>query len=201
MRTTAAVVLGSVLLAGGLTACSSSENASTAPATTADTPVAATPLAGTALAEPAASGDQPKAITHDIKRAPAGATLATSAKVDNGSTTVTLTVTGLLPNTAYGSHAHTKACGAKAADSGPHYQHKKDPVSPSVDPAYANRDNEIWLDFTTDDKGSATSTAKVNWEFRKDEGNSIVVHATHTHTEAGKAGTAGERLACLTYSF
>ena len=198
MRTTAAVVLGSVLLAGGLAACSSGENASTAPATTAETPLAA---AGAPLAEPAASGDQPKAITHDTKRAPAGATLATSATVENGSTTVTLTVTGLLPNTKYGSHAHTKACGAKATDSGPHYQDKKDPVSPSVDPAYANRDNEVWLDFTTDDKGAATSSAKVNWEFRKGEGNSIVVHATHTHTDAGKAGTAGDRLACLTYSF
>ncbi|WP_086668630.1 superoxide dismutase family protein [Lentzea kentuckyensis] len=199
MRTTAAVVLGSVLLAGALTACSSGENANTAPAT--ETPGATPPPAGIAVAEPAASGDQPKAITHDTKRAPAGATLATSATVDNGSTTVTLTVTGLLPNTEYGSHAHTKPCGAKAADSGPHYQDEKDPVSPSVDPAYANRDNEIWLDFTTDDKGSATSSAKVNWEFRKGEANSIVVHATHTHTDAGKAGTAGERLACLTYSF
>ena len=201
MRTTAAVVLGSVLLAGGLAACASGETASTAPATTAETPLAAATPAGTPLAEPAASGDQPKAITHDAERAPVGATFDTSATVENGSTTVTLTVTGLLPNTAYGSHAHTKACGAKAADSGPHYQHEKDPVSPSVDPAYANRDNEIWLDFTTDDKGSATSSAKVNWEFRKGEANSIVVHATHTHTEPGKAGTAGERLACLTYSF
>jgi len=201
MRTTAAVLLGSVLLAGGLAACSSGENANPAPTTTANTPLAATPLAGTALAEPAASGDQPKAITHDAKRAPAGATLETSATVENGSTTVTLTVAGLVPNTAYGSHAHTKACGAKAADSGPHYQHQKDPVSPSVDPAYANRDNEIWLDFTTDDKGSATSSAKVNWVFRTGEANSIVVHATHTHTEAGKAGTAGDRLACLTHAF
>ncbi|ONI91465.1 hypothetical protein ALI22I_09010 [Saccharothrix sp. ALI-22-I] len=90
---------------------------------------------------------------------------------------------------------HTKVCGAKPADAGPHYQNEKDPVSPSVDPKYASPDNEIWLDFTTDDKGSATSSATVDWQFRKGDANAIVLHDTHTHTEPGKAGTAGDRLA------
>lgn len=196
MRTTATAFFGAVLLAGGLTACSSGAAEAPSPASA---PV--TPVAGTPVAEPVASGDQPKALTYDAKRVPAGARLATSAKAENGRTTVTLTVTGLLPGTKYGSHVHTKPCGAKPADSGPHYQHEKDPVSPSVDPKFANPDNEIWLDLTTDDKGAATSSATVGWEFRKDEANAVVVHASHTHTEAGKAGTAGDRLACLTHAF
>ncbi|MFD8500736.1 superoxide dismutase family protein [Amycolatopsis sp. NPDC059657] len=196
MRTKTTVLFGAVALAGALAACSSDASTGSAPASTA-TP----PPAGIAVAEPAAAGTQPAAITYDTKRVPVGATLGTSASVEGGSTTVTLTVTGLLPNTAYGSHVHTKSCGAKPADSGPHYQSQKDPVSPSIDPAYANRDNEIWLDFTTDAKGAANSSAKVKWEFRQGEANSIVVHATHTHTEPGKAGTAGDRLACLTHTF
>lgn len=196
MRTTATAFIGAVMLAGGLAACSSGAAEAPSPASAPVTPVADTPVA-----EPAAAGDQPKAITYDTKRVPAGARLATSAKVENGRTTVTLTVTGLLPGTKYGSHVHTKPCGAKPADSGPHYQHEKDPVSPSVDPKFANPDNEIWLDLTTDDKGAATSSATVGWEFRKGEANAVVVHASHTHTEAGKAGTAGDRLACLTHAY
>jgi Cu-Zn family superoxide dismutase len=198
MRTKATVFTGTVLLAAGLAACSS--GGAVTPAST-PTSTAATPVAGTALAEPAASGEQPRGITYDAKRVPVGAQLATSAKVDGGKTTVTLTVTGLLPNTKYGSHVHTKPCGAKPADSGPHYQNEKDPVAPSVDSKYANADNEIWLDFTTDDKGAAESSATVGWEFRKGEANSVVVHAAHTSTEHGKAGTAGDRLACLTHAY
>lgn len=196
MRTTATAFAGTVLLAAGLAACSSGGAASPAPAST-----GVTPPVGVAVSEPAASGEQPKGVTYDTKRVPAGAQLATSAKVDGGRTTVTLTVTGLLPDTKYGSHVHTKPCGAKPADSGPHYQDQKDPVTPSVDSKYANAENEIWLDFTTDAKGWATSSATVGWEFRKGEANSVVVHAAHTSTEHGKAGTAGDRLACLTNAF
>ncbi|MET8762802.1 superoxide dismutase family protein [Lentzea sp. NPDC004782] len=190
MRTTVAALAGAVLLTGGLAACSS------------ETPSPAVrPVAETALAAPAASGDQPKGITYDVQRIPVGAKLSAGSSVANGQTTVELKVSGLLPNTKYGSHVHTKPCGAKPADSGPHYQNEKDPVTPSVDPKYANAQNEIWLDLTTDATGAATGTATVKWEFRKGEANAVVVHATHTSTEHGKAGTAGDRLACLTAQF
>ncbi|SDM20969.1 superoxide dismutase, Cu-Zn family [Lentzea albidocapillata subsp. violacea] len=192
MRATVATLAGAVLLIGGLTACSS-EAPPSAPAVT--------PVAETEVAAPAASGDQPKGITYDVARIPVGAKLSTGSSVGNGQTTVELKVSGLLPGTKYGSHVHTKPCGAKPADSGPHYQHTKDPVSPSVDPQFANAENEIWLDFTTDAQGGATARATVRWEFRKGEANSVVVHAAHTSTEHGKAGTAGDRLACLTAAF
>jgi Cu-Zn family superoxide dismutase len=192
MRTTVATLVGAVLLAGGLAACSSEAPPSSP---------AVKPLAETEVAAPAASGDQPKGITYDVARIPVGAKLSTGSSVENGQTTVELKVSGLLPDTKYGSHVHTKPCGAKPADSGPHYQNAKDPVSPSVDPQFANAQNEIWLDFTTDAQGAATGRATVRWEFRKGEANSVVVHAAHTSTEHGKAGTAGDRLACLTAAF
>ncbi|MEU3642567.1 superoxide dismutase family protein [Lentzea sp. NPDC034063] len=194
MRTTVATLAGAVLLTGGLTACSSEP----APAPQAQ---AVQLVAETDVAAPVASGDQPKGITYDVARIPLGAKLSTGSSIANGQTTVELKVSGLLPNTKYGSHVHTKPCGAKPADSGPHYQNEKDPVSPSVDPKYANAQNEIWLDFTTDAQGAATGTATVGWEFRKGEANAVIVHATHSSTEHGKAGTAGDRLACLTAAF
>lgn len=191
MRTTVAALAGAALLT--LPACSG-------PTPAPETP-SATPVAATSLVVPAESGEQPEGITYDVDRIPSGAALSASSSVVSGRTTVTLEVSGLLPDTKYGSHVHTKPCGAKPADSGPHYQHEKDPVTPSVDPAYANARNEIWLDFTTDASGSASASATVDWEFRAGEANSVVVHAAHTSTGHGKAGTAGDRLACLTAAF
>ncbi|SER87115.1 superoxide dismutase, Cu-Zn family [Lentzea xinjiangensis] len=195
MRTTVAAFASAALLTGALTACSG-EAPPSAPAAPEIKPVAEADVAA-----PAASGDQPKGITYDVKRIPLGGKLSAGSSVSGGQTTVELKVSGLLPGTKYGSHVHIKPCGAKPADSGPHYQHEKDPVTPSVDPKYANAQNEIWLDFTTDAQGAATGTATVKWEFRKGEANSVVIHAAHTSTEHGKAGTAGDRLACLTASF
>ena len=74
-------------------------------------------------------------------------------------------------------------------------------MTPSVDPKFANADNEVWLDFTTDAQGAGAGRATVKWEFRKGEANAVVIHAAHTSTEHGKAGTAGDRLACLTAQF
>ncbi|MGZ3146987.1 superoxide dismutase family protein [Lentzea chajnantorensis] len=203
MRTTVAALVGAALLTGGLAACSGGTDTGSTGSTGASstTSPAPTPVAEAVLAAPAESGDQPKGVTYTVARVPLGAKLSTSSSVANGRTTVELKVSGLLPDTQYGSHVHTKPCGAKPADSGPHYQNEKDPVTPSVDPKYANAQNEIWLDFTTDAQGAATASSAVDWEFHKGEANAIVIHAAHTSTEHGKAGTAGDRLACLTAAF
>ncbi|EME51433.1 superoxide dismutase family protein [Amycolatopsis decaplanina] len=116
-------------------------------------------------------------------------------------TSTALLVTGLLPNREYGAHAHTKPCGATGDLAGPHYQNVEDPVKPSVDPAYANPRNEIWLDLTTDAAGRGVAVSKVDWTFTDRRANSIVIHETHTHTDPGHAGTAGARLACVTVGF
>ncbi|ASU82087.1 superoxide dismutase family protein [Nocardiopsis gilva YIM 90087] len=109
-----------------------------------------------------------------------------------------LTVNGLEPDRDYGSHVHTKPCGKDPADSGPHYQNEADPdATPSVNPDYANPENEVWLDFTTDGDGNAESTATVDFRPRTGEANSVVIHENHTKTGPGEAGKAGDRLACV----
>ncbi len=108
---------------------------------------------------------------------------------------------GLLPNHEYGAHAHQKACGALATDAGAHFQHVIDPVQPSVDPAYANPRNEIWLDFTTDTRGNGWARSTVRWQFDSRRAGSVVIHDHHTATDPGSAGTAGPRYGCLTVPF
>ena len=93
---------------------------------------------------------------------PIGATATVNASRAPSSTSVTLAVTGLQPGRRYGAHAHTKPCGSDGKDAGPHFQFKPDPVSPSVDPAYANNVNEIWLDFTTNATGAGHAST-VPW--------------------------------------
>lgn len=130
---------------------------------------------------------------------PAGArahvSLISAARIG---TTTTLVVTGLRPGRTYGAHAHAKPCGATGDAAGPHFQRVPDPVQPSVDPAYANPRNEIWLDFTTDRLGTGVARSTVDWTIAARRPRSVVVHETATHTGAGHAGTAGARLACLT---
>lgn len=134
---------------------------------------------------------------------PAGATARVSAVYNAaGSSIVVLHVSGLAPHTAYGAHAHANACGLTGATAGPHYQHVVDPHQPSTDPAYANPQNEIWLDFRTDSEGNGTGTTKVDWQFSPDRHpGSVIIHAEQTHTGPTDSGTAGARLACLTMDF
>jgi Cu-Zn family superoxide dismutase len=191
MRAILAILAGGTLLTG-LTACSGEA---------AQPQDKLFPVAQVSFAAPSATGAQPGGVTYQTEQVPVGAKATVSTKTDGMTTKISLAVEGLMPNHQYGSHVHTKPCGAKPADSGPHYQDKKDPISPSVDPAYANAQNEIWLDFSTDAKGAATTTATANWLFRKGEANAVVLHASQTSTEHGKAGTAGDRLACVAATF
>ena len=120
----------------------------------------------------------------------------------SGGSVVTLHVRGLAPNTGYGAHAHVRACGATGAVAGPHYQDQPAPAGHTADVAFANPDNEIWLDLTTNSHGNGVAQTVVSWQFRPDGANSVVVHAQHTATGPdGSAGTAGSRLACLSVDF
>jgi Cu-Zn family superoxide dismutase len=201
VHTSKALLLAAVLVTVVPVACgpSTKEARPVASTTTTTQPP---PLAEAAFAPPVDTGPQPAAVTYATDQVPSSTAKAAVRESAAGpATKVTLTVSGLLPNHMYGAHVHTKACGSKPADSGPHYQNEKDPVSPSVDPKYANPQNEVWLDFQTDAKGDATSEATVAFTFRAGEANAVVVHANHTATEAGKAGTAGDRLACISARF
>jgi Cu-Zn family superoxide dismutase len=142
------------------------------------------------------------AVTYRPGLVPAGARAHVfSLSAGHAGTTTSLVVTGLLPGRSYGAHAHAKPCGATGDAAGPHFQHAPDPVQPSVDPAYANPRNEIWLDFTTDRLGTGVAASTVDWTFDARRAASVVVHETHTHTDPGHAGTAGARLACLSVAF
>jgi len=145
------------------------------------------------------------AFTYDEAAVPAGSTVTVDEQDHDGTTTVTLDVNKLTPDRDFGVHVHTKPCGPEPSDSGPHYQNEPDPAatpdSPSTDPAYANPQNEVWLDITTDAQGAAHATTTVDWEFRDGEANSLVLHEKHTMTSPGHAGTAGDRLACVDVDF
>jgi superoxide dismutase, Cu-Zn family len=143
--------------------------------------------------------------SYDTELVPEGATAELTLKAEGEQTNVRLSVTGLVPNHGYGAHLHTKPCGADAEAAGPHYQNKPDPAAkdaPSTDPAYANSTNEVWLDFTADSLGDASTSVQVPWvATAKRRPNSLVIHAEQTKTEAGEAGSAGARVGCLTLAY
>ncbi|WP_028922039.1 superoxide dismutase family protein [Pseudonocardia acaciae] len=143
------------------------------------------------------AGQGAQVISYDRGLAPDGARAKVVESVRESSTTVTLKVHGLVPNRAYGAHAHALPCGPTGDAAGPHFQHASDPVKPSVDPAYANPLNEIWLDFTTNAQGDAKVTSTVPWVYQNTRAFSVIIHAEPTQTGPGKAGTAGARVACL----
>lgn len=143
------------------------------------------------------------AVTYDTAAVPEGATAEVTVTDDGHGVRVRVVAAGLLPGRAYGAHLHTNPCTADPAGAGPHYQHRVDPAAgpgrPSTDPAYANPENEIWLDLRTDATGSGTASSTHAWSFDRGRAPwSLVLHAEHTHTGHGTAGTAGARLACLT---
>jgi superoxide dismutase, Cu-Zn family len=153
----------------------------------------------------AVAGRGSAAVTYDQAVAPAGAQVAAALTTDGGTdTTVTLDVEGLLPDRGYAAHAHVAPCGATGADAGPHFQNTVDPAAtpdaPSTDPAYANPENEVWLDLRTDAGGDGSAETTVPFRFTQDRSpRSIVIHGAElTATHAGHAGTAGDRVACIT---
>jgi Cu-Zn family superoxide dismutase len=153
----------------------------------------------------AAPAEATNAFTYNAALVPEGAKVKVDAwYLPDGRSVVVLRASGLTSHYEYGAHAHSASCGPTGSVAGPHYQFRQDPVTPSTDPAYANADNEIWLDFTTDGKGRGSAIAVQDWqpEATRRPG-SVVLHVEHTHdgTDGAPAGTAGARLACLTVGF
>ncbi|WP_214404156.1 superoxide dismutase family protein [Pseudonocardia lacus] len=178
-------------------------------------PVAVLLLAGCGGSEPVGSGPPARdvavnatfmttpevAITYSEDLVRVGARGAVSAHADEGGTTVRLAVRGLLPDRVYGAHAHALPCGADGDAAGPHFQHEPDPGQPSTDPRFANPENEVWLDLTTDANGAGSVETVVPWQFTDRRARSVVIHAEPTRTGPGEAGTAGQRVACVSVDF
>jgi len=162
--------------------------------------------AGTAQAEAArvraegVFGVDSEAFTYN-PAVPVGARARVQATYTGaGQSVVTLHVWGLQPNRHYGAHAHQNPCGILSGDAGAHFQHV---VGGATDPAFANPDNEIWLDLSTDGDGNGSGQTVVDWQFGADRrAGSVVIHDRHTtHGVPGSAGTAGPRHGCLTVRF
>ncbi|GAA0596294.1 superoxide dismutase family protein [Streptomyces crystallinus] len=144
----------------------------------------------------------PRAVTYDQAKMPLGAKVTFKERSANaGASQFELSLEGALPGHTYGVHAHRLPCGANPDDSGAHYQNVPDPRQPSTDPVYANPANEVWLDLTTDATGAGKSATQVAWQIRPDEARSLVFHEQATATDAGRAGTAGARVACVSVRF
>ncbi|QYC44388.1 Copper/zinc superoxide dismutase (SODC) [Nonomuraea coxensis DSM 45129] len=130
------------------------------------------------------------AIAYDRKLVPEGAQASVTVESSAGVTRTSLVAEGLLPGRRYGAHLHTKPCGGKPDESGPHYQHHPGQVTP---------ESEVWLDFTTDGEGAGRATARQDWALDPDRlPGSLVIHAKPTVSSGPQAGAAGDRVACLT---
>ena len=94
----------------------------------------------------------------------------------SGSSTVSLSATGLAASATYNVHLHTDACAV--ANGGGHYL---------IDPAVgALEANELWPILSTDASGSATAEVTAVGHVLRPEAQSVVVH-----------GDGGARLLCL----
>jgi Cu-Zn family superoxide dismutase len=104
-------------------------------------------------------------------------------------TTVRLKVTGVehAESRTFGAHLHTGPCVAgDGAAAGPHYN--TDMIN-GRKPVRADREREVWLDFTVSPSGAGTASTVV--PFAPKPGNrSIVIH-----------DATGARLACLPLSW
>lgn len=140
----------------------------------------------------------PAAVTYEAALVPRGAKVAVRQRIAGEGMSVELRATGLRPGHTYGTHVHTDPCGADPEDSGPHYQHRT-----GDDPALANPDNEVWLDFTADEDGEGEASVWQPWTFRPGEARSVVLHeeATSTGEDGREPGDAGARVGCLTVPF
>ncbi|GII92893.1 superoxide dismutase family protein [Sinosporangium siamense] len=139
------------------------------------------------------------AVVYDPKLAPKGSNATVTVESVDSTTVSTLTVKKFKPMRTYGAHLHTKPCGAKPDDSGPHFQHDHSHTPGMPSEHLANPRNEVWLDFTTDGTGSATATARQDWSFPPDRlPGSLIIHERATTSQGPEAGTAGARIACLT---
>lgn len=160
--------------------------------------VGAALLAGTAPAHASPSVVTAAGPLADLSSA-ANATDGADARLfaiapGNGTTYVTLVVTGLDPaaaGTTYGAHVHVGPCIAgNGAAALAHYN--------SGTGGNPSPQNEVWLDFTVRPGGVGVARASVPFEIAPGAAQSVVVHANPTQPGTG---VAGGRLACLPVQF
>ncbi|MDQ2630636.1 MAG: hypothetical protein M3Y75_06640 [Actinomycetota bacterium] len=103
-------------------------------------------------------------------------------RLDGGSTVVSLSASGLQPETRYIAHLHTGGCD-QPEPGGPHFQFEK---GGSEEPP-----NELHLQFTSDAAGDGKATTSSKREVPPGEAGSVVIHVDESHEmTAGEAGEA-----------
>jgi len=106
----------------------------------------------------------------------------------DGRTIVTLHVAGLPAGRSFAAHLHRDGCSTSFG--GPHYQA---PSGSST--GNADREHEVWLDFTTNAAGNGRSLAVVPFEVLPGT-RSVVIHQG-AETPPGGVVVLSQRLACL----
>ncbi|HEX5928356.1 MAG TPA: hypothetical protein VFY48_03095 [Solirubrobacterales bacterium] len=132
--------------------------------------------------------DQTEAVSGQLKALPGAPTgdqaVAGEATLEraDGTTTVTLTATGLEPNSAYVAHLHTGGCD-QGDPGGPHFKFNAE--------AGDEPPNEVHLEFRSGADGSGQARASSDREVPAGEAGSIVVHeADAEHHTAGEESGA-----------
>lgn len=148
-----ALALTAMIAALALVACGSSDESTTA--------------SGEAGGEESASVNGELVALADAPAAYSKVSGEAELERADGGTTVSLTVSGLKPKTAYVAHLHTGGCD-QTDPGGPHFQFEK---GGSEEPP-----NEIHLEFTSDANGDGEATAKSKQEVPVGEAGSVVLH-------------------------
>ncbi len=108
-----------------------------------------------------------------------------------------LSVANVKASREFGVHVHAGAC-SDANMGGGHYQHNPRPADAgATDPTYANNDNEVWLDFTSDATGKGTAEKTTTFKLDNTRAKAVVIHTMKT----GAGGAAGTKLACISLQF
>jgi hypothetical protein len=146
-----------LVVAGVFTACGSSDDSTTTAGGEESRPVSGkfAPLADAPEAYAIVGGEA------ELERA-------------GGGTTVSISLNGLEPKTAYIAHLHSGGC-EQADPGGPHFQFEK---GGSEEPP-----NEIHLQFTSDAAGEAEAEATSKREVPVGEAGSVVLHVDESHHE------------------
>lgn len=121
---------------------------------------------------------------------------------ENGGTTVSLSVSGLEPKTAYIAHLHVGGCD-QSDPGGPHFQFEK---GGSEEPP-----NEIHLEFTSNGAGEGKSRVSTGRDVPEGEAGSVVIHTAEDeahhemvafvhegedHSGGGEGHAHSEKIAC-----
>ena len=143
------------------------------------------------------------AVTYDPALVPVGSRVAVSAKSADGTTTVRLALRGLQTARRYGAHVHEAPCGADRGLGRPDLPERGRPDAAQRRPAVrepAERDLAR-LHHRRRRGGQRAGHGRPWGSPPTGAAHSVVIHAWPTATAAGKAGTAGDRVACVTVDF